>query len=278
MSPDQKLESAAHGAGERPVAIVTGVSREIGIGAAVARRLGRKHRLFLTGHAHYDASQPYDDGSDGVAGLMGELTASHVEVEYLPVDLSDPSGPAAVVRGAIDRFGRVDALVANHTYSVPTPLGGLDAAQIDTTLAVNVRATLLLIEHFVRARRSAGPQGRIVLMSSGQRLGPMPGELAYAASKGAMEAVLPTLADTLGTENVTINAVNPGPTDTGWATAETHEALRASFPQGRWGEPDDAARVVDFLVSDAARWLTGQIIDSEGGFRRWNYPAEAPAW
>ena len=66
-----------------------------------------------------------------------------------------------------------------------------------------------------------------------------------------------------------MNAVNPGPTDTGYAPPEALERGRARFPAGRWGEPDDAARLVSWLCSPDARWVTGQIIDSEGGYRRW---------
>jgi 3-oxoacyl-[acyl-carrier protein] reductase len=62
--------------------------------------------------------------------------------------------------------------------------------------------------------------------------------------------------------------VNPGPTDTGWATGEQTEEVRRAMPFGRWGQPDDAARLVAWLVSDEGRWITGQVINSEGGFRR----------
>jgi 3-oxoacyl-[acyl-carrier protein] reductase len=105
-----------------------------------------------------------------------------------------------------------------------------------------------------------------VLLTSGQHRGPQPGEIAYVASKGALQQVTATLAEELSGLRITVNAVNPGPTDTDWGLAERDPAPR--MPSGRWGEPDDAARLVAWLCSDDARWITGQVIDSEGGFRR----------
>ena len=67
----------------------------------------------------------------------------------------------------------------------------------------------------------------------------------------------------------TLNAVNPGPVDTCYAPPEAYETVRRRFPQGRWGVPDDPARLIAWLVSDEAAWITGQVINTEGGFRRW---------
>ncbi|PWU47899.1 3-ketoacyl-ACP reductase [Micromonospora sp. S4605] len=247
------------------VALVTGVSRRIGIGAAVARTLAADGwRLLLSGLPEFDEAQPYGGDPDGVAALLGELGDA---AAYQRADLLDPAAPAALVGEAVRRHGRLDALVAVHAYSTHTPLGALDAAEIDRHLLVNVRATLLLAEAFAAAF-TAGSDGRLVLFSSGQRLGPMPGELAYAASKAAVENLTVQLAPLLMPTGITVNCVNPGPTDTGYAPPEVHEAVARLFPGGRWGSPQDAARLVRFLCSPDAGWITGQVIDSEGGFRR----------
>lgn len=190
------------------------------------------------------------------------------DLEYLRADLGEPSAPGEVVAAAVERFGRVDTLVAAHAHSTATPLGSLDAGEIDRHLIVNVRGTLLLVEEFAGAHDPEQDQGRIVLFSSGQRLGPMPGELAYVASKGGLEALVLSLAEPLAQAGITVNALNPGPTDTGRLSGEDHEAVRSRFPSGRWGTPDDAARAVVWLTSDDGRWITGQVLDSEGGFRR----------
>jgi 3-oxoacyl-[acyl-carrier protein] reductase len=96
----------------------------------------------------------------------------------------------------------------------------------------------------------------------------MPGEIAYALQKGALASITRSLAGTLAGHGITVNAVNPGPVDTGYATGEAHAAVAARFPGGRWGLPDDPARLIAWLATDEAGWITGEVINSEGGFRR----------
>jgi 3-oxoacyl-[acyl-carrier protein] reductase len=248
------------------VALITGVSRRIGIGAAIARRFAAAgYRLSLTGLPAFDAAQPYGGDPDGVPGLLAELGPDAV---HRAADLTSPAAPGELVADTVRRFGRLDAVVAAHAYSTRTELGGLTADEIDRHLVVNVRATLLLAEAFAAAF-TAPAGGRLVLFSSGQRLGPMPAELAYAASKAALENLTRQLAPVLAPKGITVNCVNPGPTDTGYATPEAAAVVAAMFPGGAWGTPDDAARLVEWLCSADARWITGQVIDSEGGFNRY---------
>ena len=94
----------------------------------------------------------------------------------------------------------------------------------------------------------------------------MPGELAYAATKGAIVAFTRTLAVEVGPRGITVNAVNPGPTDTGWMDEPLKRALLPRFPLGRLGQPEDAARLIAWLAGPDAGWVTGQLIASEGGF------------
>jgi 3-oxoacyl-[acyl-carrier protein] reductase len=93
-------------------------------------------------------------------------------------------------------------------------------------------------------------------------------EIAYIATKGAIDAMTITLSAELAPLGITVNAINPGPTDTGWMTPELEERLLPQFPFGRIGRPEDAARLIAFLASEQAEWITGQIIHSEGGFHR----------
>ncbi len=251
----------------RRAALVTGVSRPGGIGAAVARRLAPSHDLLLSGFAAFDAGRPGPD-REGTPDLLDELGKLGARAEYVDADLTEPDAPATLVERAVAELGHLDALVAAHAHSAPASLGDLSAASIDAHLTVNVRATLLLVDAFVKAHDPDRGGGRVVLFSSGQRLGPMPSELAYVASKGGVEALAISLADALAEAGITVNAINPGPTDTGWATGAEHDAIRSRFPAGRWGAPDDAARAVAWLLSDDAAWVTGQLLDSEGGFRR----------
>lgn len=252
----------------RRVALITGFGRGRGIAAAVARRLLAGHDLMLTGLPDYDARHEPDGEPPDAAALAAELAGPGARVGYLAADLAEAAAPERVVAAARDELGGVDTLVAAHAHAVPLSLDALEADAIDRHLTVNVRATLLLVKAFAAAHDPDRGQGRIVLFSSGQALGPMPAELPYVASKGALQALVLSLADELAAADVTVNAVNPGPTDTGLLEGEAHEAIRRRFPAGRWGTPEDAARAVAWLTSEEAAWITGQVISSEGGFRR----------
>ena len=245
------------------VALVTGVSRRAGIGFAIAKRLASLGAdLCVQSFAPYDAAQPW--GADADAVLAKELAVLGVRAEELPADLAEPDAPAQLVAEAWRRFGRLDVLVANYAHSTADGLARVTAAEIDRHLVVNVRATLLLVQAFA-ARHDGRSGGRVVLLTSGQDRGPMPGELAYVASKGALSSLVPSLAAELAHRGITVNAVDPGATDTGWASPQLHAEVLAREPQGRWGLPDDAARLVAWLATDDARWVTGQVIASTGG-------------
>jgi 3-oxoacyl-[acyl-carrier protein] reductase len=258
------------------VAVVTGVSRRIGIGYAIARRLAALGAsLFVQHFAPHDSDQPWGadpGGSQAIAdGLAGALAADGASVRHAEFDLADPLAPARLIGAAADTLETVDILVCNHARSGHDgPLGGLDAAMLDAHWAVNTRASILLAQAFAAQHDDTRPGGRIVFMTSGQDLGPMHGEVAYAASKGALSSITATLADQLAGRGITVNTVNPGPVDTGYAPPGAHEAVRRHFPLGRWGVPDDPARLIAWLVTDEATWITGQVINSEGGFRRWD--------
>ena len=162
-------------------------------------------------------------------------------------------------------------IIDSHTGGEPTRvvLGDITAAELDASWAVNARASLLLVQAFAARRDDTRPGGRVVLFTSGQHLGNgMPDELSYAVSKGAVHQMTRSLADALADRRITVNCVNPGPTDTGWATPELDEFVCRAMPFGRWGAPDDAANLVAFLLSPEGGCITGQVIDSEGGFRR----------
>jgi 3-oxoacyl-[acyl-carrier protein] reductase len=246
------------------VALVTGVSRRAGIGFAIARRLvADGAAVFAQGWTPHDTAQAW--GADPEAALA--LRALGGRVQYAEADFADPEAPRAVVSAARAEFGHLDMLIVNHARSGNGPgrLADTGAAELDAFLHENVRATILLVKEFA-AQHDGRAGGRVVLMTSGQHLGPMPQELAYAVSKGALHQATRTLAAEMIDRGITVNTVNPGPTDTGWGLSSVDP--RPAMPLGRWGVPDDAARLIAWLCRDDAGWITGQVIDSEGGFRR----------
>ena len=247
---------------------MTGASRRAGIGAAIARRLvADGASVLLHGWEAHDASQPWGADQDGVRGLAMDLATDGGRVASAVADLSDPSAPRSLVGSALDQFGRLDILVANHARSVAwAPLTKLTAEELDLSYAINTRATFLLVKEFAAAR-AGDPErnGRVVLLTSGQGQGPMPLEIPYASSKAALAGMTPSLAAALAPHS-TVNCVNPGPTDTGWASEELIAESTAKAPFGRWGKPGDAAALIAWLVSPEAGWVTGQVISSDGGW------------
>jgi 3-oxoacyl-[acyl-carrier protein] reductase len=250
------------------VAVVTGVGRRRGIGSAICRALAaRGADVALSYWKPYDRGMPWDPDEDEPRRLVDELGGAGVRAETVEVDLSLSGSPGVLLDAVEERLGAPSILVNAAAHTTRDGYMGLDARILDAHYAVNVRAMALLSALFAR-RYPGGPGGRIVNFSSGQSLGPMEDELAYSMTKGAIEAFTKSLAAGVGHKGITVNAVNPGPTDTGWITEKLKRELLPRFPSGRLGQPEDAARLVAFLASDEAAWITGQTIHSEGGFVR----------
>ncbi|AWW40827.1 SDR family oxidoreductase [Streptomyces cadmiisoli] len=258
-------------------ALVTGASRRGGIGHAVARRLAAYGAsVYLHHHVPHDAAMPWgaDRPEDVVASVREAQGDPDARIVAGPGDLADPAAPAELIATAAAALGgRLDILVANHALSGSDgPLDAIDATMLDAHWAVDTRSVLLLVQAYVRQRTGlpqGSPGGRVMMMASGQDIASgMPHEIAYALQKGALASITRSLAPTLAAHGVTVNTVNPGPVDTDYLTGEDHAAVAARFPAGRWGMPDDPARLIAWLATDEAGWVTGEVINSEGGFLR----------
>ena len=240
---------------EGRVALVTGVSRRIGIAFTVAERLRALGAdVYATGWSPHDAEMTWGADEDGP------------EVDQR--DLEDPAAPAALVDAVLERHGAIDIVVAVHARSSHHSLAELTAEELDRCWAANVRSIILLAQRFAERHDPSRDGGRMLWFTSGQHHGPMDSELPYAATKGALHQLTATLAAALIESDIVANCINPGPVDTGYATGEVHAAIAKRFPSGRWGTPDDVANLVAFLVSDEGGWIQGEVLNSEGGFRR----------
>jgi len=250
------------------IAVVTGATRQNGIGAAICRSLAEAGcDVLFTYWPTYDATMPWGVRTEDAIQLAESLRASGVRCIGLELDLSLPGASQRLLDEVYETLGEPSILVNNAAYSTTTTYTDITEQDIDAHYWVNTRTPIMLSTLF--ARRYTGKKGgRIITITSGQNLGPMPGEIAYVATKGALSSLTATLAAEVAEKGITVNCVNPGPTDTGWMSAELKEELLPKFPFGRIGSPEDVARLVRFLASEEAEWITGQVIHSEGGFLR----------
>jgi 3-oxoacyl-[acyl-carrier protein] reductase len=246
---------SAHSELAGKVAVVTGATRQAGIGAAIARELvAAGASVFIAHFREYDQRQTWGIAPGEPESILATLGARSAGAE---IDLSKSAAAVELFDRAISRFGRVDVLVNNAAYWERGGIAEITADQLDRHYAVNLRATVLLCGEFVR-RRPPGGGGRIINITSGQGLGPMPGELAYAVTKAGLDALTLSLSAALKELGVTVNAVDPGPTDTGWIPDDLRASLVATA--SRIGAPEDVAAVVRLLSRDVAATVTGRII------------------
>jgi len=239
------------------VAVVTGVTRHAGLGAAIARELvDAGAGVFTTHFREYDERQTWGVAPNEPESILVGLGDRCVGFE---LDLSNPAAAVDLFNRACAQFGQVDILVNNAAHWEPGGIGQVSSEQLDRHYAVNLRAAVLLCSEFVRRRRP-GVGGRIINITSGQNQGPMPGEVAYAVTKAGLDALTLSLAAEVSRSGVTVNGIDPGPIDTGWMTADLRTSLASASPAGRLAEPRDLASVVRLLCTSAAADITGRII------------------
>lgn len=243
------------------IALITGASSQRDMGSAICRKLASQDiDIFFT---HWGSAPDWSES------FQKEITELGVRCESMEIDLSDANAAYEILDNIAGKLGFPSILVNNAAHSTSDGYMELDAKTLDDHYTVNMRTTFLLCVEFARRYKKLNIEtGRIINMTSGQGLGPMPGELAYIATKAAISAFSESLSVDLAPIGITVNGVNPGPTDSTWMTDEIRENLLPKFKMGRIGVPEDAARLVAFLASDDAKWITGQIINSEGGFYR----------
>lgn len=175
-------------------------------------------------------------------------------------DLAAADGPEALIDTVSREHGVISGLILSHAHDVESGVLDTTAESFDLHVAINARASLLLIAAF--ARQIGDDGGAIVALTSDH----VTGNLPYGASKGALDRLVISAARELGPRGISANVLNPGPIDTGWMDDETREGLTEMTPLGRLGRPRDVAAVVEFLISDEGRWISGQLLKSDGAF------------
>ncbi len=240
------------------VIVITGALA--GIGRATALAAPREgHRIIVSGR----------DAQTGAA-LEAELRALGTQAEFIKADVRYESEVQALMEGAVARFGRIDVAVNNAgTEGSPGPILDQTPGSYAATFDTNVLGTVLSVKHEARAMRSQG-SGSIVNVSSSYGHKGAPNASIYAASKHAVEGITKSVALELAGSGVRVNAVSPGPTETGMLDRftggeEKKAKMVAGVPLGRTGRPEEIARAILFIGSEAASFITGQILAADGG-------------
>jgi NAD(P)-dependent dehydrogenase (short-subunit alcohol dehydrogenase family) len=232
------------------VVLITGALT--GIGRAVALAFAQERRHIV------------------VANLASQLREYGAEVEFIRADVRHEDDVRDLVDRSVARFGRLDTAVNNAgTEGQPGPVTEQTAESYAATFDTNVLGTLLSMKHELRVMQAQG-NGSIVNISSTYGHEGVRGASIYAASKHAVEGLTKSAALEAAALAVRVNAVAPGPIETGMlnrftGSAERKAALGATVPLGRLGDPEEIARAVVFLASDKASFVTGHVLTADGG-------------
>jgi 3-oxoacyl-[acyl-carrier protein] reductase len=247
----------------RPVVLVTGVGRTVGLGAAIALRLAEDGWDVATTHwSPYDDRMPWERRDEDPETVAAGLRDRGARTMAVPADLSDVHAPGRVFDAVQGVLGPVSALVLAHCEGVASGLLDTTVESFDRHYAVNVRASWLLVKELAQRFPPARVgEGRVVALTSDAVVGNLP----YGATKGALDRVVIAAARELAHLRVSANVVNPGPVDTGWMSEELRSGIAAASPLGRGGRPGDVAALVSFLCSADGAWVNGQLLSSDGG-------------
>jgi NAD(P)-dependent dehydrogenase (short-subunit alcohol dehydrogenase family) len=246
-------------------ALVTGARREIG--RAIALALGGAGARIAVHHAGGDGEAA--EAAKVVATLASSPLAGPAASAAFAADFSVAGAGAALARDVTEAFGRVDILVLNASVEIPEPFGEISADTFDKQIAVNLRATLDLLQALVPAMAARG-WGRVVTIGSVQQAWPAPTMLVYAGSKAAQHTWALALARQYGARGVTVNNLAPGAIETARNKAQLSDPssrawLLERIPARRFGTPADLAGAALLLCSDAGAYINGAHLQVDGG-------------
>ena len=237
------------------VAIITGASR--GIGAEIAKAIAQAGASVVINYTNNRSA------TDLVVSEIKSLGGNAISVR---ADVGDSVEVKALFDAAITHFGKIDILINNAGTAIFKAIQDTSDEELDRIFAINVKGTFYCLRE-AATRLSNG--GRIINISSSVTRLILPTYGAYAATKGAVEQLTRVFAKEVGPRGITVNSISPGPTNTELflegKSEETIQRLAAMSALGRIGETEDIARVVLFLASEEAAWVTGQNIGVNGG-------------
>jgi 3-oxoacyl-[acyl-carrier protein] reductase len=241
------------------LALVTGVGRSAGIGAAICRELAKNGAdIFFTYWHPYD-QETYSDGNNDIEAITAELESLGIEVMSKEVDLANPNSAEILFQVVENEMEPLTILINNACHDFEIPFVELSPEILDNHYAVNVRAVTMLVKEFVKR----GKSGHIINMTSGQSLGSMRGhKIPYTITKAALEILAPQLAPELSKVGISINSLNPGPTDTGWMTEEVKEMVLKDSKRGRLNTSEDIGKLVIEILTEG-KHSTGEVIHAE---------------
>ena len=233
------------------IAVVTGASA--GIGRAIAERLAQEGATVVVN---------YGTSADKARAVVAGIETKGGKAIAVQADMSRIADARRLIQETVRRFGRLDILVNNAGMALFKPLIETTEQEFDRVFALNTRGPYFTMQEAAKVIEDGG---RIVNISTdGTHMG-FPGVTAYLASKGALEQITKGLAHELASKGVTVNTVSPGFTETAMLPDAFRETGAEMSPLKRLGTPEDIADVVLFIVTDQARWLTGQNIHASGG-------------
>ena len=258
------------GDGWRPLqgqrALVTGANS--GIGRAIALALGA---------AGADVGVNYVSRPEAADAVVEQIRKAGTDAIALEADVSNEDQVVAMFRNVIERFGRLDILVANAGVQRDAPFVDMTLADWNTVIAINLTGQFLCCREAVRAMSQRGvtdgvskAAGKIICMSSVHERIPWAGHINYAASKGGLMMMMQSLAQEVAPLRIRVNSIAPGairtPINTAaWSTPEAYAALMTLVPYGRIGEPEDVARAAVWLASEESDYVTGTTLFVDGG-------------
>lgn len=242
----------------KPVILITGALSGIGRASAVA---------FAKKGANVVVAGRRDEAGNALAE---ELRSFGSEAEFINADVREEDDVRALVDETVARFGRLDVAVNNAgTEGRPGPITDQTADTYAATFDTNVLGVILSMKHQVRVMQGQG-SGSIINISSTYGHEGAPGAAVYVGSKHAVEGITKSVALEVATSGIRVNAVAPGPTDTGMltrftGTPENKAALASEVPLGRLGLPEELADAIAFIASDEASYITGHVLNVDGG-------------